>query len=553
MPLPTLPSPTLSDLYTPKLVTVLREGYGPGDLRRDVVSGLTVAIVALPLSMAIAIASGASPQQGLVTAIVGGFIVSLLGGSRHQIGGPAGAFIPLVASTLAIHGMDGLVLATFMAGVMLVAVGALRIGTYIRYIPYPVTVGFTAGIAVIIAASQIRDLLGLVLTHQEPPDVLHKLPVLLEAIGTLNPMALLLGGGAVGIILVLRRLAPRVPAMLVAIVAASMTAYVLTLPVETIGSRFGTLASTIEYKGLPDVSLARLRDLMVPAIAIALLGGIESLLSAVVADGMSGHRHRSNCELVAQGLANMACALCGGLCVTGTIARTATNVRSGARGPVSGMMHSLFLAGFLAIGSGLISHIPLTALAGLLLVVAWNMIERRDIAMLTRASPGDAMVVWASLVLTVVVDLTAGIMVGIVLGSILVMHRMAEALDVQLSTTIIEKDTADVLHRPTPKADDGTLTFRLSGAFFFGAAATVSSVLDRIGSPPKRFVLDLSAVVLLDTTGAHMLAGVIDRLASQGVAIEIAGARAAVREVLDAFGVKSPRVTFRDDRSGSQA
>jgi SulP family sulfate permease len=433
--------------------------------------------------------------------------------------------------------MDGLIIATFMAGLILVAIGLLRVGTAIRYIPYPVTVGFTAGIAIIIAASQIRDLLGLVLARPEPPDFVHKVPVLLESLGTFNPYAFALGAGTIAIILVLRRYAPRAPGLLLAIAAASAVAFVLSLPMETISSRFGVLSSSLNVTGLPPITLVRLRDLIVPALAIALLGGIESLLSAVVADGMSGHRHRSNCELVAQGLANMASALCGGICVTGTIARTATNVRSGARGPVAGMMHAVFLAVFLMVGGSLIAVIPLAALAGLLLVVAWNMAERREIDVLSRTSRGDALVLWSTLLLTVLVDLTVGIMAGVVLGSVLVIHRMAQALDVQLTGAVIEDDEADVLNRVTPPVSSDVVTFRVSGAFFFGTAATVGATLDRIGAPPKVFVLDLSAVSFLDTTGAHTLAAAITRMRAKGVTVEITGARADIRDVLEAFGV----------------
>jgi SulP family sulfate permease len=542
------PQASFADLFTPKLVTVLKEGYGLRDLRTDAVAGLTVAIVALPLSMAIAIASGATPDRGLITAIVGGFLISALGGSRFQIGGPAGAFIPLVASTIAIHGYDGLVIATFMAGMILVAIGFLRLGTYIKYIPYPVTVGFTAGIAVIIGVSQIRDLLGLRLGGPEPAEMLHKLPVLWQALPSASPAAVAIAALSIAALVALKRWRPALPGMLIVVVAGSLAALLLQLPVETIGSRFGTLASGIGVHGLPGLSLARIRELIVPAIAIAMLGGIESLLSAVVADGMTGRRHRSNCELVAQGVANMASALCGGIPVTGTIARTATNVRAGARGPLAGIFHALFLLVFLSLAGGLMAYVPLAVLAAVLAIVAWNMAEKREFAALLRASPGDALVLLAAFLLTVFVDLTAGIGVGIVLGSLLFMHRMSEAMAVESKVRLLDEDIAD-RDAPTPVdpgrgRDRRIVIYRLSGAFFFGAAATVASVFDRIGQPPAVFILDVTDVPFLDTTGAYTLETFVHKLERAGTHVVIAGARDSVVAALAHFHLKEPRLTL---------
>jgi SulP family sulfate permease len=341
--------PTFAELFAPKLITVLREGYGFADFRADAISGLTVAIVALPLSMAIAIASGVTPDRGLYTAVIGGFIVSLLGGSRFQIGGPAGAFIVLVALTAERQGVDGVILATCMAGVFLIAAGFLRLGTYIKFIPYPVTVGFTAGIAVIIFASQLKDLLGIALTAKEPGELIPKLEVLARGLHTANVSAVAVAAVSIAIIVVLRKLWPTSPGILIAVVVAGLATWALSLPVETIGTRFGGIPRQLPWPAWPPLSLEKARAVLPDAIAFALLGAIESLLSAVVADGMTGRRHRSNSELVAQGFANIGSALFGGICVTGTIARTATNVRAGARGPVSGMLHSGFSAG---VGAG---------------------------------------------------------------------------------------------------------------------------------------------------------------------------------------------------------
>jgi sulfate permease, SulP family len=383
--------PSFTELFTPKLVTVFREGYGWPDLRADAVSGLTVAVVALPLSMAIAIASGVSPERGLYTAIAGGLIISLIGGSRFQIGGPAGAFIGLVAGVVERHGYDGLALATVVAGLILIAIGLLRAGTYIKYIPFPVTVGFTAGIAVIIAASQIRDLLGLTIAH-EPSALLPKLSAIRDALPSAHLPTVAIAVMSVALIVVLRRLRPNWPSFLIAVSIAAVVCVVFHLDVATVHSRFGTIPRSLPIPSLPPFSFEKLQAVLPDAVAIALLGAIESLLSAVVADGMTGRRHRSNCELSAQGVANITSVLFGGICVTGTVARTATNVRAGARGPVSGIFHCGYLLIFLLIGAPLVSYIPLAALGAVLAVVAWNMAEKEEFWSLLRGSRGDAVV-----------------------------------------------------------------------------------------------------------------------------------------------------------------
>ncbi|WP_296598501.1 SulP family inorganic anion transporter [Phenylobacterium sp.] len=402
---------TTAHLYRPKLFTTLAEGYGLGDFRRDAMAGLTVAILALPLSMAIAVASGVSPAQGLYTAIVGGFLVSALGGSRFQIGGPAGAFIVLVSATVAKFGVQGLAVTVVMSGLMLALVGALRLGRFIRHIPHAVTVGFTCGIAVTIFASQIKDLAGLKLAGAEPGPVLPKLAALSHAAPTLNPAALALGLGVAAMIMLIRRWRPTWPGMLFAVVAATLVSSLLHLPVETIGSRFGGIPRGLPAPHIPQVSPDMLLALLPSALSFTLLGGLESLLSAKVADSMTGRVHRSNMELVAQGLANIGSALFGGMAVTGTIARTATNIRAGARSPVAGVLHAVFLMTFMLVAAPLASYVPLAALAGLLVVVAWNMAERREFLSLL----GDwraAAVLLATFGLTVVHDLMAGIAAG---------------------------------------------------------------------------------------------------------------------------------------------
>ena len=538
-------------LFTPKLVTVLREGYGLAALRADAVAGLTVAIVALPLSMAIAIASGVTPAQGLYTAIIGGFLVSALGGSRFQIGGPAGAFIVLVAATVMQHGVDGLILATFLSGLILVGVGALRLGTYIKFIPWPVTVGFTAGIAVIILASQVKDLLGLTLDGPEPGPLLEKLPVLWRALPGLDPASALLAAGTIAVILTLRRWRPHWPGLLIAITLASLATWAAGLPVATIGSRFGGIPSGLPVPALPDLSMDKILAVLPAAVSFALLGAIESLLSAVVADGMSGRRHRSNCELVGQGVANMGSALFGGFCVTGTIARTATNVRAGAIGPVAGMLHALFLLAFMLLAAPLASYIPLASLAGLLAVVAWNMAERHAIAVLLRTSRGDALVFAVTFLLTVFRDLTEAIVTGFALGSVLFIHRMSQIAGVR-RLPLVSEDRADTsadggLPYDGSAADPQIIVYRITGVFFFGAASSIGSVLESISDTHRALVVDFSAVPFLDSTAANTVAGLVDKASRRGVAVVLCGLEESLRRPLEAQGITEPKVTFAAD------
>lgn len=405
-------------LFRPKLLTALQEGYGLAALRADAAAGLTVAIVALPLSMAIAVASGVSPERGLYAAIIGGFVVSAFGGSRVQIGGPAGAFVVLVAATAAQQGLAGLLTAVALSGVMLMALGAFRIGGLVRHMPHAVLVSFTCAIAAVIAASQLKDFAGLRLGGPEPGAFFPKMHALGAALPTLNLAALALGAGVVACIFGLRALRPTWPGMLVAVAAAAVTAWALRLPVETIGTRFGGLPNGLPVPALPALDAGSILRVLPAAISFTLLGSVESLLSAKVADSMTGRRHRSNMELIAQGAANVASALFGGICVTGTIARTATNVRAGARSPVSGMLHSVFLLVFLMIAAPLAAFIPLSALAGVLLVVCWNMAERAEFARLLRHGR-SAVVVATTFGVTLWHDLTFGIIAGCVVAAVL--------------------------------------------------------------------------------------------------------------------------------------
>ena len=546
---PATKGPSFAELFTPKLVTVLREGYSVKNLRADALSGLTVAIVALPLSMAIAIASGATPAQGLYTAAVGGFLVSLLGGSRFQIGGPAGAFIVLVAATVAQHGMDGLILATFLSGILLAAVGFLRLGTFIKFIPFPVTVGFTAGIAVIIFASQVKDLLGLTLTVPEPGPLLQKIPVLVNALPTISPAALTLSLGTIAVIVGLKRLKPHWPGMLIAVTAAAFITWKLNLDVTTIGSKFGGIPSTLPAPKLPSLSPSKIIEVLPSALAFTLLGGIESLLSAVVADGMTGRRHRSNMELIAQGIANVAAALFGGICATGTIARTATNVRSGAHGPIAGMLHAVFILIFMAVAAPLAAFIPLATLAGVLAVVSWNMIEKPAIAVLVRSGWGEVAVLAATFFLTIFRDLTEAIIVGFALGSVLFIHRMSKATAIETHTPFVGEDVADSSlprggYDEALAANPALVVYRITGAFFFGAAASIASVLDRIQDTHKALVVDFAAVPFLDSTGANVMEGLAHKAQKRGVKLFVSAANPDVRRSLLTHGVRPPAVHF---------
>ena len=541
---------SFSELFQPKLITVLREGYHFVDFRADVVAGLTVAIVALPLSIAIAIASGASPVQGLYTSIVGGFFIALLGGSRFQIGGPAGAFIIVVSTTVAEHGMDGLLLATLMSGMMLMALGYLRLGTYIKFIPYPVTVGFTAGIAVIIVSSQLINMLGLELNEKEPGPILEKLPVIWNNIGAYSLLSIIFCVATIIFITSLKKLRPNWPGMVLSIIIGGAVTAFFNLDIVTIGSKFGTMPSTLPSPRLPEFNFDKVQAVFPDAMTFTLLGAIESLLSAVVADGMTGRRHRSNCELVAQGVANIASALFSGICVTGAVARTATNIRAGARSPVSGIFHSVFLLLFLVILAPVANFIPLACLAGILAIISWNMIDKRAILLLLKASAGDAVVLLVSLSLTIFRNVTEAIIIGFALGALLFIHRMSKAASVTADPPLVAEDIADAKNQPNSyyegniQKDSNTVIYHISGAFFFGAAASIGSVLDRIGDNYRTMILDFVQVPFLDATGANTIESLAEKARKHGITLVICGASEQVLKDFLSHGIKPPSVHF---------
>ncbi|GAB4240084.1 MAG: sulfate permease [Kiloniellaceae bacterium] len=529
-------------LFKPKVITVLKEGYGWSHLRADAIAGLTVAVVALPLAMALAIASGTTPDKGLVTAVIAGFLISALGGSRFQIGGPTGAFVVVVFNVIAQHGYDGLLLATLMAGAMLVVAGLLRFGTWIKYIPEPVVTGFTAGIAVIIFSSQLKDLFGLSLS-EVPAEFLPKLEALWAARDTLDPATCAVAGAALGTILALRRYAPKVPGLLVAVVGTSLVVWAFGLPVETIGARFGAIPSSLPLPQLPAFSLHQAVEVLPSAFTIAFLAGIESLLSAMVADGMTGARHRSNCELVAQGVANAASACFAGLPATGAIARTATNIRSGARSPVSGMLHAVFLLAFMLVAAPLAAYVPLASLAAVLVVVAWTMSEIDKFRHLMSAPPGDAVVLLVTFALTVMVDLTVAIEVGVVMAAVLFMHRMAKVVQVEKGVGFLQGDVDDAqlpaLDYAFQTLPEGVDMLSLRGPLFFGAARGLRDALEAMPAPPKIFILRMRNVPMIDSSGVAALNDFMRGCQARGIAVIVSGIRPQPKEVLERMGFGS--------------
>jgi SulP family sulfate permease len=525
-----LPSTPAWRLYVPKLFTVLRLGYKADDLRHDLMAGLTVAVVALPLAMALAIASGTTPVKGLHTAIIAGFLVSALGGSRVQIGGPTAAFVPVVFNVIERFDYGGLILCTLLAGLMLIAAGLLRIGTLMKYVPQPVITGFTAGIAVSIFLSQVKDLMGLHM-GAVPADFFARLAAYAAHIQAFNPRAIALAAMAVGIILAQRRWRPGWPGFLIAVSATTLACAFGGLTVETIGSRFGQIPAQLPHFVLPHIPFERTRELLPSSFTIAFLAGVESLLSAVVADGMIAGRHRSNCELVAQGVANIASALFGGLPATGALARTAANVRAGARSPLAGMLHAVFLLIFMLLLAPWMSYIPLAALAAVLLIVAWNMAEIESFKHLLQGPIGDQAVLLLTFALTVMVDLTVAIEVGVVLGAFLFMHRMSELVAMRSNLSLLEEDVAD---RELPRAADteqraqlsaGVEAYQVSGPLFFAVANRLDDVLNQFPTPPRVFILRLRLVPMIDASGVTALRQLLKRTARQGTCVIFSGLR----------------------------
>jgi SulP family sulfate permease len=526
-------------VLVPKLVTTLK-GYDRGQFTQDLTAGVIVGIVSLPLAIAFAIACGVTPGRGLWTAIVAGFLISALGGSRVQIGGPTGAFIVIVYGIVQKYGVDGLIIATLMAGVILIVMGVAKFGAAIKFIPHPVVVGFTSGIAVIIFSSQVKDFLGLRM-GAVPADFVEKWGAFAKNIHTANIWAVGLAVLALLTILLLPRFSRRVPAAFVALIVTTVLAHAFHLPVETIGSRFGAINASIPHPVLPALSFATITALVGPAFTIAVLAAVESLLSAVVADGMIGSRHRSNMELVAQGVANIASALFGGIPATGAIARTATNVKNGGRTPVAGITHAITLLIITLFAGRWAALIPLATLAAILVVVAYHMSEWRVFVAEFRAPKSDIAVLLATFVLTVVVDLTVAIGVGMVLASFLFMRRMAEVTNVTALTREIDdgRDTYDsdptsALRRTLPA---GVQVYDINGPFFFGAAERFREAVGRVASRPKVLIIRLKNVSVIDSSGLHALTEIVHRSLKDGVHVMLTDLHAQPMVVLTNSGL----------------
>jgi SulP family sulfate permease len=522
----------------PKLITVLREGYSLAQLGRDAVAGLVVGVVALPLAIAFGIASGVAPEQGLYTAIVAGFLISALGGSRVQIGGPTGAFIVLVYQIVQQHGTTGLAIATMGAGLLLLVMGFARLGSVIQFVPYPVTVGFTSGIAILIAASQGRDLLGLRMPSV-PADFVEKISAYAHFLPTWNPWAVGIALASLAIVQLWPRVTHRVPGPLVALVATTALVQLAHLPVDTIASRFGGVPRGLPHPALPALDGTSLRELASPALAIALLGAIESLLSAVVADGMLGTRHRPNMELVAQGVANVVSPLFGGIPATGAIARTATNIRSGGRTPIAGMVHAAVLLAIVAFLGDWAGWIPIPALAGILLVIAWNMSEWRRFLGLFRMPRSDVLVLLTTFSLTVLVDLTVALQTGIVLAALLFMRRMAGLSQAGYVTRMLseDEDADDPLAIARRDVPAGVEVFEVQGALFFGAVAQFREAVQQIETPPRVLVVRLRKVIAIDASGLRELESVCDASARRGTTVVLSGIHAQPLGVLEKSGL----------------
>ncbi len=515
-------------MFEPKLLTVLREGYRLQDLRADALAGLTVAIVALPLAMALAIASGTTPEKGLYTAIVAGFLISAFGGSRVQIGGPTAAFIPVVFVVIQKFGFGGLILCTLLAGLILIAAGLLRLGTLMKYMPQPVITGFTAGIAVSIFSSQVKDMLGLRM-GDVPAEFLPRWAAYGQHIASTQPAAVVLTVMGLAVIVGLRKWKPGWPGFLIALLVCTLVATVFALPAETNGTRFGALPSALPTFDFPRIPFERTWELLPSSLTIAFLAGVESLLSAVVADGMTGGRHRSNGELVAQGLANVGSALFGGLPATGAIARTATNIRSGGRTPVAGMLHAVYLLLFMLLLAPLMRYVPLAALAAVLLVVAWNMSEVENFRNTMSAPKGDRLVLLLTFFLTVFLDLTVAIQAGIVVAAFVFMFRMAEAVEVSSGMPMPDGETGDDDHTRGADLDQramlpkGVEVYQISGPLFFGAANRLDNLLDQFLQPPKVFILRMRLVPVIDASGVHALKQLAHRCHRKGIVLIISG------------------------------
>jgi SulP family sulfate permease len=527
------PPANAREVLVPKLFSTLR-AYDRAQFTSDAIAGVIVGVVALPLAIAFAIASGVTPDRRLWTAIVAGFIISAFGGSRVQIGGPTGAFVVIVYAIVQKYGIDGLTVATLMAGVILVAMGLAKFGSAIKFIPHPLEIGFTSAIAVIIFSGEVKDFLGLRM-GAVPAPFLAKWGAYAAALSTISPSAVGVSVGSLLIILVWPRVSRRIPGPFVALVVATVGVALLHLPVETIGSRFGDIAAAVPHPRFPHLTLEQVTSLVGPAFTIAILAAVESLLSAVVADGMIGGKHRSNMELVAQGMANMVSPLFGGIPATGAIARTATNVKNGGRTPVAGIVHALTLLIITVAAGRWAAYIPMSALAAILVVVAYHMSEWRSFVAELRSPKSDVAVLLTTFLLTILVDLTVAIEVGMVLAAFLFIRRMASVTNVSVITREIQQGLAEggpeeLMDRKT--VPNGVEVYEINGPFFFGAAQSFRDALSQVAGNPKVLILRMRNVPAMDSSGVHAMVNVIQRARKEGTSVVLSGVHQQPLEAL---------------------
>jgi len=511
----------------------------PKFLLNDTFAGITVGIVALPLAMAFAIASGVTPEKGLFTAVIAGFLISILSGSKFQIGGPTGAFVIIIYGIILRHGYEGLIAATLLAGIFLIIFGLLRVGSYIKYIPHPVTTGFTSGIALLILSTQIKDFFGLHIANV-PAVFLEKWPVFFENFLTLNPNVLIVSLSTVLIIFVIRKTYPKIPGQFIAVLLSAVAVWYFGLNIDTIGSRFGGIPSTLPHFNLPHIRLETFRMVLPDAITIAFLAAIESLLCAVVADGMTGDKHYSNTELVGQGVANIASALFGGLPATGAIARTATSIKAGAKTPLAGIIHALVILLFILFLAPLASYIPLASLAGILVVVSWDMSQRRTFIRMFRAPKSDLAVMLLTFTLTVVADLTVAVQFGMILAAVLFMKRMSdvtrmEKIDVVYESNEFDGDDPEAIDNI--QAPKGVEIYEINGPFFFGVADKFSDEIGRVETTPKVIIIRMRYVPAIDASGIFALESFIKRSKTVGTQIVLSGVKRAPKRTLIKMGI----------------
>jgi len=528
--------------FVPRSVKVLKSGYSQKNFFADLYAGITVAIIALPLAMALAIASGVGPERGLYTAIIAGFLISALGGTRRQIGGPTGAFVVIVLGIVQQYGYDGLATATFMAGFILLILGFAGFGKLIKFIPYPVTTGFTSGIAVLIATSQVKDFFGLKFKEM-PTKFLDKWFVFYDYANTFNLYAILTGVSSLALLIYIRKTHPKIPSSIVVVVLTSSIVSFFNLPVDTVGSIFGNIPNMLPAPSFSWFNLEKAQHLIPEATTIAFLAAIESLLSAVVADGMTADRHDSNTELVGQGFANIFSVIFGGIPATGAIARTAANIKAGAHTPVAGMIHALTLLVFMLLLAPLAGKIPLPCLAAMLIMVAWNMSEFDHFRYLLRAPRSDVIVLLTSFLLTVLVDLTVAVEVGIVMASLLFMKRMSDVSEAVTSAHLFDEDPENVLKSQNDqqveprKFPDGVEAYQMTGPFFFGVVDRLKHVLDSIEKTPKVFILRMRSVPVIDATGINALRELYLTCKRQHSVLVLAGVQRQVERSLKNIGL----------------